>query len=275
MINCKTICFALAKGGVGKTTSSINIGAALASQGYRVALIDNDPQGSLTTALGHEPRTQKHTLAAKMLNVLDDSEGKPIQESLLHCNMVNLLPSNQKLSLVEKRLTVESKSSLLAGDDELPTEMVMRKVLEPLRELYDYILIDCPPSAGLLTINAMASSDSVLIPMESHFLGLEAIKQTLELISRIKSSVNPNLRVEGILLTKFQDRTTLCRSIRDAVNETYGETLRIFPEPIAYSIKAAEQSVHGSSIFETNPNGKIAQGYLSAAKEVIAHGRQS
>jgi chromosome partitioning protein len=272
MISSKTIAFALAKGGTGKSTSSLNISAALASLGHKVVLVDNDPQGSLTIALGQEPKAIKHTLASKMQNLLDDSEGTPIQDCLIHCSTVDLLPSNQKLALVEKRLTIESKSTLFADDNALPSELVMRKALEPLRERYDYILIDCPPSAGMLTVNAMAASDSVLIPMESHFLGFEAIKQTLELIGRVKGSVNPTLQVEGILLTKFQDRTTLCRTIRDSVLEAYGENLHIFTEPIAYSIKAAEQAVIGASIFETDPRGKIAQGYMAAAREVIAHG---
>ena len=272
MRTCKTIACVLAKGGTGKSTSCINIGVALALQGHKVALIDNDPQGSMSTALGLVPKTIKHTLATKMLNVLDDSEGLPIADCLIPCGAVDLLPSNQRLTLVEQRLTGESKSALLTGEGELPAELVMRKTLEPLRELYDYILIDCQPSAGLLTINALAAADSILIPMESHFLSFEAVKQTLELITRIRAAFNPALAVEGILLTKYQDRTTLCRGIRNAVQETYGDTLCIFTEPIAFSIRAAEQSVCGESIFVTDPHGKIAHGYMAAAREVIAHG---
>ncbi len=117
-----------------------------------------------------------------MLNTLDESDGVPIQYCVIHCKAFDLLPSNPKLSLVEKRLTVESNSSFLTGDNELPAELVMRKTLAPLKDLYDYILIDCPPSAGLLTINALSASDSVLIPLEAHFLGFEAVKQTLDLI---------------------------------------------------------------------------------------------
>jgi chromosome partitioning protein len=272
MSTCKTIACALAKGGTGKSTSTINIGAALSAQGYKVAVVDNDPQSNLTTALGHEPKTIKHTLASKMLNVLDDTEGLPIADCMIPCGALDLLPSNQRLTLVEQRLTGESKSAIFTGEGELPAELVMRVALEPLREFYDYILIDCPPSAGLLTIDAMAASDSILIPMEAHFLGFEAVKQTLELIIRVRAAYNPKLDIEGILLTKYQDRTTLCRGIRNAVQETYGDTLRVFSEPIAYSIKAAEQSVCGTSIFETDPHGKIAHGYMSAAREVIAHG---
>lgn len=272
MNTAKVIAVSLAKGGTGKSTSSINLAAALAAQGYKVCVVDNDPQGSMTTALGQEPKALKHTLASKMQNMLDDTEGILVEECLLHCNTVDLLPSNQKLALMEKRLTVESKSTLFADENELRSELVMRTVLEPLRELYQYILIDCPPSTGMLTVNALAAADSVLIPMESHFLGFEAIKQTLDLIARVKASVNPTLTIEGILLTKYQDRTNLCRTIRDSVLEEYGESLRIFSEPIAYSIKAAEQSVIGASIFDTDPHGKIAQGYMAAAREVIAHG---
>ncbi|GHV36756.1 chromosome partitioning protein ParA [Clostridia bacterium] len=239
----KTISFTLAKGGTTKTTSTINLGAALAAQRHSVCLIDIDPQGNLSTALGYDPRNLKHTLY--------------------------LLPSNQKLGLVEKRLVMESGNSVF-GDTAIPAELVLRRVLEPLKQFYDYILIDCPPSVGLLTINALTASDSIILPMESHFLGFEAIKQTLDVVSRVKASFNPNLYIEGILLTKFQDRTTLCRSIRDSVYKTYGETFRVFEQPIAYSIKAAEQSVCGASIFETDPHGKIAAGYLSAAMEVIS-----
>lgn len=272
MNKCKTISLSLAKGGTGKTTTAVNIGTALAAQGYKVALVDNDPQGSLSIALGQEPKLLKHTLASQMLNILDDSEGRNICDCLIPCGAVALLPSNPKLTLVEKRLTVESNSALFADPGEVPAELVLRKTLAPLREVYDFILIDCPPSTGMLTIGALAASDSVLIPMESHFLGFEAIKQTLDLITRVRNGINPSLRVEGIMLTKFQDRTTLCRTIHSSVWESYGETLYIFPEPIAYSIKAAEQTVIGRSIFETDPQGKIAQGYRAAAREVIAHG---
>ena len=270
-MNCKTIAFALAKGGTTKTTSTINIGAALAGQGYRVAVVDNDPQSNLTTALGYQPKTISYTLATKMMNTLDKADGIPVHDCMLHCNTFDLLPSNQKLTVVEKRLTVESKSSLFADEDDLPAELVMRKTLEPLREQYDFILIDCPPSTGLLTVNAMAASDSILIPMEAHFLGLDAISQTLELINRVKAQLNPSLTVEGILLTKYQDRTTLCRTTRNEVQEEYGEMLHVFSEPIAYSIKAAEQAVLGKSIFETEPHSRIAEGYMAAAREVISN----
>lgn len=274
MLKCHIMAVFLSKGGTGKSTSAINLAAALAAQGHAVCVVDNDPQGSMTTALGQEPKALKHTLASKMQNLFDDAEGIPVQGCLIRCGSVDLLPTNQKLSLVEKRLTVESKSALFADENDVPTELVMRKVLAPLRELYDYILIDCPPSTGMLTVNALSVADNVLIPMESHFLGFEAIKQTLELIGRIKSNINPSLQIEGILLTKFQDRTTLCRTIRASVIEEYGESLHVFSEPIAYSIKAAEQSVIGASIFETDPHGKIAQGYMAAAREVIAHGKK-
>lgn len=268
---CKVISFALAKGGTTKSTSTINIGAALSSHGYKVAIIDNDPQGNLSTALGHDPKSFKHTLATKMLNVLDDSDGPPIEDCMVKFDAFDMLPSNQKLGLVEKRLTMESGTSVFSDGAELPAELVMRKALEPLKKLYHFILIDNPPSVGMLTINAMAASDSVLMPMESHFLGFEAVKLTLDVIARVKRSLNPNLCVEGILLTKFQDRTTLCRSIRKSVFETYGESLHVFSEPIAYSIKAAEQSLCGLNIFETDPHGKTAAGYKAAALEVIAH----
>lgn len=272
MSKCNIMAVFLSKGGTGKSTSAINLAAALTAQGHSVCVIDNDPQGSMTTALGQEPKSLKYTLASKMQNLLDDTEAIPVIDCLIPCGAVDLLPTNQKLALIEKRLTVESKSSLFADENEIRSELVMREVLTPLRERYQYILIDCPPSTGMLTVNALSAADSVLIPMESHFLGFEAIKQTLELIGRIKSNINPSLQIEGILLTKFQDRTTLCRTIRNSVLEEYGESLHVFSEPIAYSIKAAEQSVIGASIFETDPHGKIAQGYMAAAREVIAHG---
>jgi chromosome partitioning protein len=269
---CKTISVSLSKGGVGKSTGAINLAAALASQGYKTIIIDNDPQGSLSIALGQNPKSLTRTLATKMMNTLDNTEGPHIQDCILRSNTFDLLPSNQKLAVVEKRLTIESKSTLLTDTDELPAELIMRKTLEPLRELYDYAIIDCAPSAGLLTVNALAASDSVLIPMESHYLSFEAVKQTLELIHRIKASLNPGLTIEGILLTKYQDRTTLCRSIREQVVGHYGQICRIFDEPIVYSIKAAEQAVSGTSIFETEPHSKIAAGYMAAAREVILNG---
>lgn len=272
MQNCKIISLVLAKGGVGKTTGTVNIGTALHAQGYKVAVVDNDPQGSLSTALGHEPKAIRYSLATKMLNILDESDGPAIEECLIPSGCVNLLPANQKLGLIEKRLIMESAGLTFSDGEEFPAALVMRRVLEPLRKLYDFVLIDCSPSVGMLTTNALAASDSVLLPMEAHFLGFDAVKPTLDVIDRVKKSYNPDLTVMGILLNKYQDRTTLCRRIRDSVLETYGENLHVFTEPIAYSIKAAEQTAHGASIFEIDPKGKVALGYMAAAREVIAHG---
>lgn len=242
MKKCKTIAFTLSKGGVGKTTTTLNLGAALAVEGYRVCLVDNDPQGNLGIALGVNATALEHSLATLMLCVLEGYM-PDVESCIVKSGSLDLIPTSQKLNAIEKRLIMEKTQDILS-DAAVKPEHILKTVLSELQENYDYILIDCAPSLGMLTINALAASDSVILPMEAHYLSYEALGQTLNLINRVKSSINHALEAGGILLTKYQHRTSLCRSIKDTMYKTYGETVNIFAEPIPYSIKAAEQTVH-------------------------------
>ena len=270
---CTIYAISMAKGGVGKSVTSVNLGAALAMSGHRVAIVDNDPQGSLTLALGHDPQTIKCTLSNLMLSVLDTGEVEGLEQTIIPISdNLHLIPSNQKLIAIQNRLTAEKSGTGLFDDEgNVSPEDVLKTIIKPLHEKYNFILIDCAPSLSMLTINALVAADSTLLPVEAHYLGFEALGQILDAIRRIKVKLNPNLKVAGILLTKYQSRTVLCRNVKELIESEYGEAFRVFPEPVPFSIKAAEQAMHGASIFETDPDNQVATAYASLAREVMGH----
>jgi len=267
MKNCRVICVALNKGGVGKSTTCINLGVALSKQGHKVLMVDQDPQGHLAACFGIDAGTLKHTIANMMYAHID---GFTISdENILLCisSNLDLLPSNKKLTTVADRLVFQK--SCTQEDDIIQSEMVLKAVLAEYRNRYDYIIIDCQPNVSILTRGALVAADSVILPLETHYLAFEGLQQTLDVIAMIKKHFNPTLEIEGILLTKYQSRTNLCRSIKEAVESRYADNIRIFSEPVAYSIKAAEQSVNGTSIFDYDDKSGIAVAYASLAREVI------
>lgn len=266
-MKAKIIAISNNKGGVSKTTTTINLGSALARMGKKVLLVDNDPQGDLCTALGFVPEQLKTTLATLMYWCIDEFEFPDAAKYLLHVCGLDVLPANKKLEVVEVRLSVERNES-----KSIKSEMTLRTVLEAFQGEYDFILIDCGRSLGQLTINAYVAANSVIIPVEAHFLAMEALNKTLDTIRLVQKQLNPSLVVECILLTMYQERTRLCRSVREEVNKSYGCTFPVFPDMVAHSIKIAEQAVYSKPIFECGADEKIIAPYIALAKEVSRHG---
>lgn len=273
---CNVLSISNQKGGVGKTSSALNLGAALNIAGKKALLIDNDPQGNLTAALGYTPAEQPRTLANLLLAAIDYPEDLELhlQRAILRMESgIDLIPANRRLVDAAARLQVMQLSQYNAvGDVDRACEKVMATLLEPLKLQYDYIIIDCGLKHELLTVNALAASDYCIIPVQAHFLASEGIPDVLELVKSVQAKFNPNLKIAGILLTMYQSRPQLCQSVKASVDEIYGEAFHVFQRPIEYSIKVAECPAAGQSIFEYAPKNAAAESYRSLAEEVLKLG---
>jgi chromosome partitioning protein len=255
----KIIAVANQKGGVGKTTTCANLGIGLARSGKKVLLIDDDAQGSLTASLGwQQPDQLDETLASVMGKMMED---RPIdsQEGILHhAEGVDLMPANIELSGMEVSLV-----------NAMSRETVLRQYLENVKHSYNYVLIDCMPSLGMLTVNALAAADSVLIPVQAEYLPVKGLEQLLRTIAKVRRQINPHLKIEGILLTMVNERTNYAKDIISLLHETYGGKMKIFDNTIPLSVRAAEISAEGTSIYAHDPHGKVAQAYESLTREVL------
>ena len=256
---CKIIAIANQKGGVGKTTTTSNLGIGLAKQGKRVLLIDADAQGSLTASLGFkEPDKLEITLANVLANIINDEEMDTDYGILKHEEGIDLMPGNIELSGLEVSLV-----------NVMSREVVLRSYVEMVKDRYDYILIDCMPSLGMITINAFACADSILIPVQAAYLPVKGLEQLIKTIGKVKRQINPKLEIEGILLTMVDSRKNYARDISAMLVENYGSKVRIFENSIPISVRAAEISAEGVSIFQHDPKGKVASAYQSLTEEVL------
>jgi len=263
-LQTKIIAIANQKGGVGKTTTCANLGIGLAQEGKRVLLIDSDPQGSLTISLGHQQPDQLSTTLSDVMNcVLMDRQIQPDMGILRHEEGVSLMPANIELSGMEVALV-----------NAMSRETVMRQYLNTVKQDYDYVLIDCMPSLGMLTVNALAAADSVLIPVQAQYLSAKGLEQLLQTVSKVRRQINPKLKIEGILLTMVNSRTNFSKEISSLLRDTYGSRIRIFDTDIPHSVRAAEISAEGKSIFAHDPKGKVAMAYRNLTKEVIESEKQ-
>ena len=248
------------KGGVGKTVTAVNLGIGLAREGKKVLLVDMDAQGSLTASLGYQrPDQMENTLATILGRIILDEPVSPGEGILHQAEAVDLLPANIELSGLEVTLV-----------NTMSRETILREYLNSVREQYDVILLDCCPSLGMLTINALAAADQVLIPMQAHYLSIKGLEQLIRTISNVKRKINPCLEIAGILITMADLRTTYSREIIELLRNSYGDKLRIFNSIIPQSIRAAETSAEGRSIYLHDPAGKVSAAYASLTREVLA-----
>ena len=256
---CKVISVVNQKGGVGKTTTTVSLGIGLAKAGKKVLLIDADPQGSMTVSLGYdEPDEIDMTLASVMGAMINEEEVSEDFGILHHKEGIDLLPANIELSGLEVSLVnVMSRETLLRG------------YIEMLREKYDYILIDCMSSLGMITINALVASDSVVIPVQVAYLPVKGLQQLIRTIYKVKRQLNRRLEIDGILLTMRDIRTKHAKEIEHEVRETYGEYVHIFDVVIPLSVRAAETTAKGKSIFVYDPKGQVSEAYQAVAEEVL------
>ncbi len=248
------------KGGVGKTVTAVNLGIGLAREGKRVLLIDVDSQGSMTASLGYQhPDQMENTLATILGHIIMDEPVSPGEGIIHHEEGIDLLPANIELSGLEVTLV-----------NTMSRETVLREYLTGVRDQYDVILLDCCPSLGMLTINALAAADDVVIPCMAHYLSLKGMEQLIRTIFHVKRKINPSLEIAGILITMADMRTTYSREIVELLRGTYGNELRIFNSIIPQSIRAAETSAEGRSIYLHDPAGKVSAAYAALTREVLA-----
>jgi len=247
------------KGGTGKTTTCENLGAGLVMNGKKELLGDFDPQASLSISLGYpKPEELPVTIADMMKKVVDEKEIRPGEGILHHEEGMDLMPSSIELSGMEVALV-----------NTISRETVLKEYLESVKRDYDFVLLDCSPSLGMLTINAMAAADTLLIPVQASYLPAKGLEQLLQTVNKVRRQINPKLKIEGILLTMVDARTNDAKEISELIRNAYGGKIKVYDTEIPRSVRASEISKEGTSIFKHDPGGKVADAYRELTREVV------
>ncbi|MFI3255162.1 MAG: ParA family protein [Eubacteriales bacterium] len=255
------IIYALAnqKGGVAKTTSTVNLAIGLARAGKRVLAVDLDPQSSLTISLGyHDPDQLPHSISEILHHIINDQDFDPKQGILTHPEGIDLMPSNITLAEMEMNIFHATRR-----------EYILQSYLDLLQEDYDVVILDCSPSLGQVTLNALTCANRLIIPIQAHFLSLKGMEQLFHTIQKVKKRLNRSLEISGILVTLANLQTNFSKEILAVMQEVYGEAIHIFPQPIPSSIRVVEASAEGCSIFLHDPKGKATQAYTALVEEVL------
>ena len=248
------------KGGVGKTMTTENLGIGLSQCGKKVLMVDCDPQASLSIALGNDyPEDLDCTLPQLMEKIITEKTIEKGEGILHHEEGIDLIPADISLSGLEASLV-----------NTMSRETILKQYLENVKGDYEYVLLDCSPSLGMITINALAAADSVLIPVQPQYLSAKGLEQLLQTINKVKRQINPKLRIDGVLLTMVDGRTNNAKEISSIIRENYGGKIKVFDTEIPRSVRAEEISAEGKSIFRHDPGGKVAESYMRLTKEVLA-----
>ena len=253
----RIIAVANQKGGVGKTTTAVNLAASLGLSEQKTLLIDTDPQGNTTAAIGFPKDPARRTLYNALLL------GEPLDRVILKTQIDGL-----DLIAADKNL-VGAEVELVAA---VNREYQLRNLIEQIRGNYDYVVMDCPPALGLLTLNALTAADSVLVPIQCEYLALEGVSELLDTLMRIRRTLNPNLAIEGILLTMYDERTTLSKQVASDLRSFFGG--QIFESIIPRNVRLAEAPSHGKPIHFYDIHSRGAEAYINLAKEVISNGQK-
>ena len=265
MKEAKIIAICNQKGGVGNTTTTVNLGIGLAKEGKRVLVIDADPQGDLTTCLGWKNGDELQTTLADLMNKTLTERPIGKGEGILHHEEgVDLLPSNLELSAMEMNLV-----------NAMSRELTLKNCLKEIKKDYEYILIDCMPSLGMITVNALAAADSVMIPVQAQYLPAKGMTQLVQTIGKVQRTLNPDLRIDGIVLTLVDGRTNLAKQTLHILRNQYGNRMKIYSSQIPVAVKAAETSFQGKSIYAYDKNSSVAKAYENLTKEVIRNGEKT
>jgi chromosome partitioning protein len=259
------IALASQKGGVAKSASAVNLAMGLAREGKKVILIDTDPQGRAALSLGYKPDELPVTLASIMGKIIENKT-VDLSEGIIHHHeqaySIDLVPANKQLSGIEASLA-----------NAMGKEQMLKAYLDGIKDQYDFVILDTPPWLGTLTINALVATDKVIVPVQANYLSLMGMEKLFETIVQVKRWFNPSLSVDGILVTMLDKRSNFAKEIVNLIHMTYGGSLHIFESEIPLSVKMAECSAEGKSIYAHDPNGKAAQAYMQFTKEVVEHGK--